>query len=51
MRAVPMCEPDRSVPVGLVVAAREPGSVMARALVEVARRTDVAGVLERLPDE
>lgn len=51
MRAVPMTEPDRTVPAGLVVAAREPGSVMARALVEVARRTDVAAVLERLPED
>ncbi|MEU3608737.1 LysR family transcriptional regulator [Streptomyces sp. NPDC035033] len=50
MRAVPMTEPDRAVPVGLVVAAREPGSVMARALTEVARRTDVAAALERLPE-
>ncbi|WP_406864616.1 LysR family transcriptional regulator [Streptomyces sp. HUAS MG47] len=50
MRAVPMTEPDRTVPVGLVVAAREPGSVMARALVEVARRTDVAAVVDGLPE-
>ncbi|MFD8011714.1 LysR family transcriptional regulator [Streptomyces sp. NPDC058955] len=50
MRAVPMTEPDRSVPVGLVVTAREPGSVMARALREVAGRTDVAAALERLPE-
>ncbi|MFG2330847.1 LysR family transcriptional regulator [Streptomyces sp. NPDC048604] len=51
MRALPMTEPDRTVPVGLVVAAREPESVMARALVEVARRTDVAGILQRLPGD
>ncbi|CAL9337552.1 LysR family transcriptional regulator [Streptomyces sp. enrichment culture] len=49
MRAVPLVEPEHSVPVGLVVTAREPGSVMARALREVARRTDVAAALERLP--
>ncbi|WP_424858132.1 LysR family transcriptional regulator substrate-binding protein [Streptomyces sp. SAI-170] len=51
MRAVPMTEPDRAVPVGLVVSAREPGSVMARALTEVARRTDVAALLDRLPGD
>ncbi|MCX4537146.1 LysR family transcriptional regulator [Streptomyces sp. NBC_00841] len=51
MRAVPMVEPARTVPVGLVVTAREPGSVMARALTEIARRTDVAAALERLPGD
>ncbi|MEU7028299.1 LysR family transcriptional regulator [Streptomyces sp. NPDC014779] len=51
MRAVPMTEPARTVPVGLVTAAREPDSVMARALTEVARRTDVAAATERLPEE
>lgn len=51
MRAVPMTEPDRTVPVGLVVSAREPGSVLARALTEVARHTDVAAALERLPGD
>ncbi|MEU3844936.1 LysR family transcriptional regulator [Streptomyces sp. NPDC028635] len=49
MRAVPLVEPARTVPVGLVVMAREPGSVMARALLDIARRTDVAAALERLP--
>lgn len=49
MRAVPLVEPVHSAPIGLVIAAREPGSVMARALLEVARRTDVAGVLGSLP--
>ncbi|MGW8741964.1 LysR family transcriptional regulator [Streptomyces sp. NPDC055794] len=49
MRAVPLVEPARTVPVGLVVGAREPGSTMARALLEVARHTDVASALERLP--
>ncbi|PNE37691.1 LysR family transcriptional regulator [Streptomyces noursei] len=48
MQAVPLVEPDHSAPIGLVTAAREPGSVMARALVETARRTDTAAVLERL---
>lgn len=51
MRAVPMVEPDRTVPVGLVLTAREPVSVMARALTETARLTDVAAVLERLPGD
>ncbi|MEU9856206.1 LysR family transcriptional regulator [Streptomyces sp. NPDC047974] len=51
MRAVPMTEPARAVPVGLVVAAREPDSVLARALTDVARRTDVAAALERLPGD
>jgi len=51
MRAVPLVEPARTVPVGLVVTAREPGSVMARALMEVARHTDVTGALERLPGD
>ncbi|MFB7655975.1 MULTISPECIES: LysR family transcriptional regulator [unclassified Streptomyces] len=49
MRAVPLVEPAGTVPVGLVVSAREPGSTMARALLEVARHTDVASALERLP--
>jgi DNA-binding transcriptional LysR family regulator len=49
MRAVALVDPDRTVPVGLVVSARAPGSVMARALREVAERTDVAAALERLP--
>ncbi|MEV0319215.1 LysR family transcriptional regulator [Streptomyces sp. NPDC050658] len=51
MRAVPMVEPERTVPVGLVVAAREPESVMARALTATARQTDVAAALERLPGD
>ncbi|MCB5906201.1 LysR family transcriptional regulator [Streptomyces pinistramenti] len=51
MRAVPMVEPDRSVPVGLVTTAREPVSVMARALVETARHTDIIAALERLPGD
>ncbi|MFB7124520.1 LysR family transcriptional regulator [Kitasatospora sp. NPDC056273] len=49
MRAVPLAEPVHSAPIGLVTAAREPGSVMARALLEVARRTEVAAVLGSLP--
>ncbi|MFJ8621328.1 LysR family transcriptional regulator [Kitasatospora sp. NPDC093550] len=49
MRAVPLVEPAHSAPIGLVTAAREPGSVMARALLEVARRTDLAAALGGLP--
>ncbi|MBZ4019665.1 LysR family transcriptional regulator [Streptomyces purpurogeneiscleroticus] len=49
MRAVPLVEPTRSVPIGLVTTAREPDSVMARALMEIARQTDLAAALERLP--
>lgn len=49
MRAVPLTEPVHSAPVALVIAAREPGSVMARALLEVARRTELATVLAGLP--
>ncbi|MBC2866046.1 LysR family transcriptional regulator [Streptomyces mexicanus] len=48
MRAVPLVEPARAVRVGLVTAAREPGSVMARALTDIARRTDLTAGLERL---
>ncbi len=51
MRAVPLVEPARTVPVGLVTVAREPGSVLARALREIAGRTDVAAALERLPED
>ncbi|MFB7619709.1 LysR family transcriptional regulator [Kitasatospora sp. NPDC056181] len=51
MRAVPMTGPARAVPVGLVVSAREPGSVLARALTETARSTDVAAALDRLPGD
>ncbi|RVU17660.1 LysR family transcriptional regulator [Streptomyces antnestii] len=51
MRAVPLVDPARTVPVGLVVTAREPGSVMARALTEVARHTDLASTLEHLPGD
>ncbi|MFJ4685049.1 LysR family transcriptional regulator [Streptomyces sp. NPDC088789] len=50
MRALPLVEPARTVPVGLVTVAREPESVMARALTDLAQEVDVAGALERLPD-
>lgn len=49
MRALPLVDPVRAVPMGLVVNAREPGLAMTRALTGVARHTDVAGALERLP--
>lgn len=48
MRAMPMTEPERAVPVGLVSLAREPGSVMARALTAVSKTTDLT-FLEHLP--
>ncbi|MDG9718035.1 LysR family transcriptional regulator [Streptomyces sp. DH24] len=51
MRAVPLTGPARTVPVGLVVTAREPGSVLARALTDIARRTDVAAALDRVPGD
>ncbi len=51
MRAVPLVEPAASVPVGLVIAAREPESVMARALTDIARSTDVATALDRIPGD
>ncbi|WP_329213938.1 hypothetical protein OG257_34535 [Streptomyces sp. NBC_00683] len=51
MRAVPMAEPARTLPVGRVITAREPGSVIARALAETARLTDVSAALDRLPED
>lgn len=51
MRAVPLVEPARAVPMGLVVSAREPGSVLARALTEIAHQTDLRAALEQLPGE
>ncbi|GAA0462026.1 LysR family transcriptional regulator [Streptomyces olivaceiscleroticus] len=51
MRAVPLVDPVRTAPIGLVLTAREPGSVLARALTDVARRTDMAATLEHLPGE
>jgi DNA-binding transcriptional LysR family regulator len=48
MRALPLIEPTRAVPIGLVITAREPGSVMARALVDIARRVDMTAVLDGL---
>ncbi|WP_306314871.1 hypothetical protein [Streptomyces hydrogenans] len=51
MRAVPLTAPERTVPVGLVVSAREPAPVPARALTGLADGVDVAGALEHLPGE
>ncbi|MFF7438888.1 hypothetical protein [Streptomyces sp. NPDC008122] len=39
------------MPMGLVTVVREPEPVLARALREVAGRTDVAAVLDRLPGD
>ncbi|MFI2606514.1 LysR family transcriptional regulator [Kitasatospora sp. NPDC018619] len=50
MRAVPLVEPAHSAPIALVTTAREPGPVTARALLEVARRTDFSALLGALPD-
>jgi DNA-binding transcriptional LysR family regulator len=50
MRAVPLVEPTRTASIGLVVTAREPGSVLARILTDIARRTDVNAALDRLPE-
>jgi hypothetical protein len=50
MRAVPLVEPTRTASIGLVVTAREPGSVLARILTDVADRTDVNAALDRLPE-
>ncbi|MDI3385301.1 LysR family transcriptional regulator [Streptomyces sp. B-S-A8] len=49
MRALPMTGPTHAMPMGLAVAAREPGSVLARALADIARRTDVTAALELVP--
>ena len=48
MGAMPLMEPERAVPVGLVTLAREPGSVMGRALAAVGKATDIT-FLENLP--
>jgi hypothetical protein len=48
MRVIPLARPRRSHQVGLVLADREPGLILARALVDVARGADVRGTLDRL---
>jgi hypothetical protein len=45
---VPLQPPRRSHQVGLVLADRDPGLILSRALVEVAQRVDVSGTLDRL---
>jgi DNA-binding transcriptional LysR family regulator len=50
MRAVPLVEPTRTARIGLVVTAREPGSVLARTFADIARRTDVNATLDHLPE-
>ncbi len=47
MRAVPLVEPTHTERMGLVVARRDPASMMAQALVDIARRAEVASTLER----
>ncbi|GAA2630306.1 LysR family transcriptional regulator [Dactylosporangium fulvum] len=48
MRVIPLQRPSRSYQVGLVLADRDPGLILARALVDVARAADVPGTLDRL---
>jgi hypothetical protein len=48
MRVVPLERPRRSHHVGLVLADRDPGLILARALVDVAHRVDVRGTLDSL---
>ena len=48
MRVVPMTDPGRSHQVGLVLADREPVSMLAQALVDVARTSDVRAALDAL---
>lgn len=50
MRAVPLVQPVRTARMGLVAARRNVASVMARAFIEVAERSEMAETLERLPD-
>ncbi|MFI8420746.1 LysR family transcriptional regulator [Streptomyces sp. NPDC085479] len=48
MRAVPMAAPSRPVTVGLVTLARDPGPVMARTLMDLARTAGVTAAFDRL---
>ena len=50
LQAVPLVEPRRPVPVGLVTLARDPAPVLVRALLSVAESTDLT-FLEHLPAE
>lgn len=51
MRVVPLERPRQSYQVGLVLADRDPEPMMARALLDVANRTDIRGHLDRLVRE
>jgi DNA-binding transcriptional LysR family regulator len=48
MWVLPLVEPIRTARIGLVVTAREPGSVLARTFSDVARRTDINAALAPL---
>ncbi|MFG2965800.1 MULTISPECIES: LysR family transcriptional regulator [unclassified Streptomyces] len=50
MRAVPLVRPVRTERIGLVLPAREPRSMLAQALIDVADRAGISATLERLPD-
>ena len=50
MRAVPLVRPVRTERIGLVLPSREPRSVLAQALIDVADRAGISASLERLPD-
>ncbi|MCI3242068.1 LysR family transcriptional regulator [Streptomyces spinosisporus] len=50
MRAVPLVRPVRTERIGLVLPAREPGSVIGQALLDTVDQAGIAATLERLPD-
>ncbi|MDX6240858.1 MAG: hypothetical protein QOG10_5678 [Kribbellaceae bacterium] len=50
MRVVPLKGPDHGPRVGLVIAARSPEPVLARALLDVARQARIRGTLDSLVD-
>ncbi|MEU1168559.1 hypothetical protein ABZ372_53900 [Streptomyces sp. NPDC005921] len=50
MRAVPLVRPVRTERIGLVLPAREPRSMLAQALIDVAGLAGISETLERLPD-
>ncbi|KUO09716.1 LysR family transcriptional regulator [Streptomyces sp. DSM 15324] len=51
MHAVPLVRPERTERVGLVLPAREPVSVIGRALIDAVGQTDIAATLEGPPHE
>ena len=51
MRVVPLDRPRRSPQVGLVLADRDPEPILARSLVEAARRLDIGRTLEALLEQ